>query len=203
MEKFFDKLSEYEIWNNFFPGIVFCYLLKRFTPFTFSSGNEFVNLFVYYFVGMILGRIGSILLEPILCREIKKEDFENMVAGQEIANKKFNPFILKAPGNYYYEAEHFDKSITTLSSKANIYRSLAALFMCFIGLKIYSIVCFEGFRGSNQILLMVGSFVLAVLFLFAFRKQTVYIVKGCITAIQRQRKELGKATSGIDLRGRL
>lgn len=187
METIFEKLSEYELLNNFFPGIIFCYLVNRFTPFNISAGNEFVNLFVYYFVGMILGRIGSILLEPILYRgkQLSEDDFQRIIADEKAVPKKIVPFAKKTPGKYYYEAERANKTILILDSKANLYRSLASLFFCFFCVKVYSITLYLYFKNVNQIFILAGAIGLFVLFLFAFRKQTQYIMDRCISELKK------------------
>lgn len=190
MESLINKISEYEVLNNFFPGIIFCYLVNRFTPFNISSGNEFVNLFVYYFVGLIIGRLGSIILEPIFYHgdQPTNEDFEKIIAGEEYKPKN-KPLVLRTPGKYYYAAEKTDKTIPTLNSKNNMYRSFIALFICFLLVKVYSITLYRYCKVSNLVLLLAGSAALVILFIFSFKKQTDYIMKRCISEIKRQRKE--------------
>lgn len=61
-----DKISSYNIFNNLFPGIIFCSIVERTTRFSVSTGEIWEKLFVYYFVGMIISRIGSILIEKAL-----------------------------------------------------------------------------------------------------------------------------------------
>ena len=63
MEAFFNLLSSYEFFNNLFPGIIFSYF------FILQENNFFKNnielyekLFIYYFIGLIINRIGSLLL---------------------------------------------------------------------------------------------------------------------------------------------
>ena len=60
-----DKISSYNIFNNLFPGIVFCYIVDQTTRFTFiRSGWE--NVVMYYFVGMLISRVGSLTVEKWL-----------------------------------------------------------------------------------------------------------------------------------------
>ena len=61
-----EKISSYNIFNNLFPGIVFCYFVEKFTQFVFVADNVAENIFVYYFVGMVISRIGSIVIEKVL-----------------------------------------------------------------------------------------------------------------------------------------
>ena len=57
------KISSYDILNNLFPGVIFCSIMGRTTRITFSTGEIWEDLFLYYFAGMIISRIGSILLK--------------------------------------------------------------------------------------------------------------------------------------------
>lgn len=61
-----EKISSYNLFNNFFPGIIFYYMVKEFTRFSLADGELLENLFIYYFVGMIISRIGSMFVEKIL-----------------------------------------------------------------------------------------------------------------------------------------
>lgn len=190
MEKLLEKISEYEVLNNFFPGLLFCYLLNRFTPFSISAGNEFVNIFIYYFVGMIIGRFGSLILEPILYHgdQPSDDDFEKIMVGEEYRPKQ-KPFALKTPWKYYYEASKEDTTIQTLNSKKNMYRSIASLFFCFFLVKLYSITLYQQYPELNEKLLWIGALALMVFFIFSIRKQTDYIMKRCISAIKKSFSE--------------
>lgn len=44
-----EKISSYNIFNNFFPGIVFCYIVKHTTRISLVNGGILENLFIYYF----------------------------------------------------------------------------------------------------------------------------------------------------------
>ena len=61
-----EKISSYNIFNNFFPGIVFCYMVKFFTNYELDIGSTWENLFIYYFYGLIISRVGSIVVETLL-----------------------------------------------------------------------------------------------------------------------------------------
>lgn len=57
-----EKISSYDILNNLFPGVIFCSIVERTTRITFLL-EIWEDLFLYYFAGMIISRIGSILLK--------------------------------------------------------------------------------------------------------------------------------------------
>ena len=60
-----EKISSYNIFNNLYPGILFIYLLKFMFGINILSDNWFENLIVFYFVGMVLSRIGSIIIQTM------------------------------------------------------------------------------------------------------------------------------------------
>lgn len=61
-----EKISSYNIVNNLYPGILFVYVLKIMFGTNLLSNNWVENLIVFYFVGMVLSRIGSIVIELIM-----------------------------------------------------------------------------------------------------------------------------------------
>ena len=70
MENILEKLDSYNILNNLLPGVILDYLLKKMLGFDLVEGSILENLFLYYFLGMIVSRIGSHVIEPI-CKKIK------------------------------------------------------------------------------------------------------------------------------------
>ena len=70
MEKILEKLDSYNILNNLLPGIVLNFLLERIIGVKIVEGNIIEDLFVFYFMGMVVSRFGSLVIEPI-CKKIK------------------------------------------------------------------------------------------------------------------------------------
>ncbi|HBQ8024382.1 TPA: phosphohistidine phosphatase, partial [Klebsiella aerogenes] len=66
MDGLWEKISSYNIFNNLFPGALFVYLLERSTKVMLSTDDIIKNIVLYYFAGLIIGRIGSIIVEPLL-----------------------------------------------------------------------------------------------------------------------------------------
>jgi hypothetical protein len=60
-----EKISSYNIFNNLFPAL-FVYLLERSTKVILSTDDIVKNIVLYYFAGLIIGRVGSIIIEPLL-----------------------------------------------------------------------------------------------------------------------------------------
>jgi hypothetical protein len=111
--------------------------------------------FLYYFVGLVVSRFGSLVLEPLLKRVsfVRFADYRDFIA----ASKK-------------------DPQIDVLSEANNTYRTLCSLFSLLLLLKLY--VKVEGrfplLRDWDATVLAV---LLLVMFLFSYRKQTSYITR--------------------------
>ena len=79
MPEFLDKISSYNIFNSLLPGIIFSYLVSIFTSIDIIQDDLVVGIFFYYFVGLIISRLGSILVEPLFkkLKLIKYADYSD------------------------------------------------------------------------------------------------------------------------------
>lgn len=154
-----DKIGSYEIFNNLLPGVLFCYFVNIGTRFTIPSIGFLEDLFVFYFSGMVISRIGSLVVEGAL-RKCK--------------------FVKYAEDADYYKASQENEFIRTLSETNNTYRSLTSLFFVLLLTKIVDI-CLYDVIIQHQIGRTATFFILSgsalVLFLFSYRKQTGYVKK--------------------------
>lgn len=168
-----DKISSYNIFNNLYPGIIFCYLLKIMFKSDIVSDNWFENLIVFYFFGMVLSRVGSIIIEPLM---------------QKIKIKKA-PMLKKAPYIDYERASTINPLIATLSETNNIYRSLLSCFVCaiilkmvlFINDKLLQLKCGIFHNNKDWFIL----FFLVWLFAKSYIKQTDYVRKRVESLLER------------------
>lgn len=155
MEKFFDKLSSYNIFNNLLPGAVLCLLITKNTSWILSNTNLLEDILLFYFVGVVVSRFGSLIIEP-LC--------------------KFSRIVTFVPYPDYINAAKSDSKIDILSETNNMYRSLlsaiilSALLLCYYTLSVHCIV-FE------QLKMFFLFFTLIIMFMFSYYKQTQYIKK--------------------------
>ena len=164
-----EKISSYNILNNLFPGIVFCHIVDQSTRFSFVHDNIFENLFIYYFVGMIISRIGSIFVEKWL-RTIK-------IKNKKTKNKE--PLLKFAPYDKYVDASENNTFIKTLSETNNIYRTIIAMVILILVVKlydwfIYDVVQLLGEMGNNLVFVMI-CLIIIILFVYSYKKQTDYI----------------------------
>ena len=103
MSSILEKLDSYQILTNLLPGAFFGMTLKIFFGLTLPTQNVGEDIVVYYFMGLIINRIGSLIVEPVL--------------------KKYR-FIEYAPYHDFVKALKTDSKIDTLSEMNNYTRSL-------------------------------------------------------------------------------
>jgi hypothetical protein len=155
MKELLDKMSSYNLFNYLFPGILFAVLSKEITTYSFLQENLIIGVFIYYFIGLVVSRIGSLIIEPIL--------------------KKLS-FLKFADYKDFISASQKDSKIELLSEINNMYRTLSSLFILLILLKVYELI-----ESKLPILKDWNSYILLALllfmFLFSYRKQTTYIIK--------------------------
>ena len=164
-----EKISSYNIVNNLYPGILFVYVLKIMFGTNLLSNNWFENLIVFYFVGMVLSRIGSIVIEPVM-KKIK--------------------IIKYAPYQDYVKASSIDPLVGTLSETNNTYRTLLSTFICAFVYKFgasINEVCLKNkitFLQENKDWILLT--VLILLFVFSYVKQTSYVRKRVESVLKRK-----------------
>ncbi len=150
-----DKITTYNIFNYLLPGILFVYLTKEITSYNLIQENNLIGAFLYYFIGMIVSRFGSLFIEPMLkkVRFLKFSDYRSFI----IASKK-------------------DIKIELLSEVNNTYRTILSMFILLIFEKIYLYIKQYYAIQHNTTLIIIGLFIIT-LFLFSYRKQTNFITK--------------------------
>ena len=155
MKDLLSKLSSYNIFNYLFPGIVFVILAENLSRHSFVHENIFIGVFLYYFIGLVISRLGSLVVEPIL----RKISFLNFADYHDFVN-----------------AAKKDEKLELLLEGNNTYRTLCALFVSILVLRLYELIegRFPIFREWSPVLLVVF---LLFIFLFSYRKQTTYITK--------------------------
>ena len=155
MNELLNKLSSYNLFNYLFPGIIFVILAERVTDYSLIQEDIVIGAFLYYFIGLVVSRFGSLIIEPFLKKVsfLRFADYKNFV----IASKK-------------------DEKIELFSEVNNTYRTLCSLFTLLILLKIYGKieVKYPALKEWDAIILVV---LLLVMFLLSYRKQTSYITK--------------------------
>lgn len=158
------KISSYDIFTNLFPGIVFCSIVEKTTRFSFSTENILEKIFFYYFIGMTLSRIGSIFIE----------NFTKYISYDD-----------------YIEASKNDSLIKILSEKNSIYRTVCAMLVVIFCVELYDSFLYDLFNNltitANNLVFFIILFLIIILFLYSYKKQTNYVRKRVNNYIQSKR----------------
>lgn len=155
MKELLDKISSYNLFNYLLPGTVFVFILSNISNYNFIQKDLLIGAFLYYFIGLIISRIGSIVIEPLLkkWKFLKFADYSDFV----IYSKK-------------------DEKIELFSEINNMYRTIVALFVTLFIVKS-SILIFNKFGINYTFQSIIVLILLLILFLFSYQKQTDYISK--------------------------
>lgn len=144
------KIIENEVYrtiNHLFIGFLFAYFLKHTLSYDIAP-DLYTCAFVYYFSGVVISRIGSLVVEPLL---------------QRIGFVKFGEY------SKYVEASKHDSKIELFSHISENYRTFASLFITLIFLITADYV----FPLSENIGYLASTFI----FLSSYRKQVNYVTK--------------------------
>lgn len=155
MKDLIDKIGSYNIFNYLLPGIIFSVFVTKFTHYNLVQGDVLVGAFVYYFIGSVVSRIGSLIIEPIF---------------------KWTGFISFASYEDFVVASKADAKIEVLSEANNMYRTICSLFMCLSIVYGYEYLAGK-FEVLDKVLPALCVAGLLILFSFSYRKQTAYISK--------------------------
>jgi hypothetical protein len=155
MHELLTKLSSYNLFNYLLPGIIFVFLAADAIRFPILQRDVVSAAFLCYFVGLVISRFGSLVLEPLLKR----------VSFLRFANYK--DFVI---------ASKQDDQLTVFSEVNNTYRTLSSLFCLLILLRLYVKIeaTWPFLRQWDSTVLIV---LLLIMFLFSYRKQSGYITK--------------------------
>lgn len=155
-EKIIEKISKYNFFNYLLPGILFIILAPNLlgkSLLVFSDNHPIASLFLAYFLGMVISRVGSIVIEPIL--------------------KRINLIKFAEHDDYLVAAEK-DEKLDILSEENNIFRTLVSLFSILLLIRCLIQPIGLIFRNMDS-LYIAGLTLCLILFLFSYRKQTIYI----------------------------
>jgi len=155
MKELLDKLSSYNLFNYLLPGIIFAVLSEKLTSSSFIQQDIILGVFIYYFIGLIISRIGSLIIEPFL---------------------KWTSFVHFAEYSEFLSASATDQKLDLLSEANNMYRTFCSLFLLILIMKGYEEISmiYPFIDKWKSIILLIG---LLFLFLLSYRKQTKYITQ--------------------------
>ena len=163
MKELIEKISSYNLFNYLLPGILFAVIISSLTSYSFIQEDIIIGFFVYYFIGLIISRFGSLVIEPIL-KKISFLKFTN-----------YKDFIC---------ASKKDSKINIFSEENNMYRTFCSMFVLLILLKLYHFISlkFPIIEWLDVDFLII---LFLLMFLFAYRKQTQRITKRIKTVLNK------------------
>lgn len=166
MDTFFSKLSSYNLLNYLLPGVLFCFFARKFWGFELlQDASDLEKLFIWYFFGLLISRLGSLYVEKFLI--------------------KIN-FIEYAGYSDYLQACRIDNSINDLSEVNNTYRTMLSLGLIILGGSLVNLIyhldmqaklCSQGVLLLEKGKFCMLGFALVYIFCKAYKKQTDYIRK--------------------------
>lgn len=169
MDKFLERISSYNILNNLIPGTIFVWMCDVLDIFSISEQAIIEKIFVYYFCGIVVGRVGSLFVESIIKLFYRKKAFHT-------------------PHAQYIEACNCDKKIEELNAISNMYRTFISVVVCVLFAKVYAILKDKiVFLQEANIFIILGF--LFVLFLLSYMKQVKYIKSRIGVALKRNNEE--------------
>ena len=170
MSEALNKISAYEFFNVLFPGVLLWFYVANLfdIKITFTDNIISQSLFILcatYLVGLIVSRIGSLVLEPIA--------------------KKMK--IIKWHKDYYL-AEMKDEKIKILLRDMNMYRSVMSLSLIVLVLTLYKHFLCGSIECSELLTRVISIVFIFALFTMSYRKQSILIIKR-VTESRRRHKE--------------
>jgi len=153
MNDILKKLSSYNLFNYLLPGTVFALVASSTTNYEFMKPELVTGAFFYYFLGLVISRIGSIIVEPML---------------KWLSIVKFQPYA------EFLKAAAKDKKLEILSEANNTFRTLSALALSLLVLTFWAKLesIWSILPDWTPTIVLIG---LTILLLFSYQKQTGYI----------------------------
>lgn len=161
MKEALEKLGTYNLFNYLLPGCVFSVIAEHFKLLTIRQGETISDLFIFYFVGLVISRIGSLIVEPSL---------------KKTGVIKFGAYA------DFVKASASDPKIELLSEVNNMYRTLAAMFASMALLKLAAAVS-SRLGLCDQTLQWLSIACGSLLFVVSYRKQSAYVASRVSNAI--------------------
>ena len=166
---FVEKLSQYNFLTNILPGTILCMILTYCVGYNFLiSDNWYLQGVVFYFIGIVNNRFGSLVIENLL--------------------KKLN-VIKFTPYEDFVQAEIKDSKIAVLSTDNNTFRSCVSLCILSIIALLFKVLesnCTLIANCDCKYKTLVLMILILVLFVFSYHKQTAYVNKRGNQSIKKE-----------------
>jgi hypothetical protein len=155
MTEIISKISSYNLFNYLLPGVLYSIIATKWTIYDFTIENVILGAFLYYFIGMVISRIGSLWIEKLLTK------------GKIVKFAEYGDFV---------KASKKDEKLNLLSETNNSYRTIISLGICLLITKAYSELDLKiGIPEIFTSILMLAF--ITFIFILSYKKQTEYITK--------------------------
>jgi hypothetical protein len=144
------------------PGVIFAIFADYLFHYSFIQHDIITGSFLYYFIGLVVSRFGSLILDPIL--------------------KRFS-IIHFANHDDFIAASDKDVKLEVLSEVNNMFRTLCSLFGLLLLIGLYSALKTR-LAISREWDLRILIPLLFSLFMYAHRKQTIYITNRIVQRLK-------------------
>jgi len=187
MNVFFEKLGSYHILTNLIPGAFFVLSARYLFDINLALGSAAENVVLYYFIGLLVSRVGSMIVTPLL-----RGDWWN----KENSNEKKFCFIKFAQMSSYIKASKVDPKIEILAETNDGFRNLltCTLFLPFVEIIRALFIeqtqfCMDWRWGAIPLLFF--------LFLFSYKKRTRQICTRVNKAITELENNVSSVKNNI------
>ena len=157
-----EKASNYDFLNHIIPGSIFCCVFEKMSGHVIFGESFVTSLVLVYFAGILISRVGSLLVEPFCTFNFWK----------------IGSIVKYAPYKDYIKAEKVDKKISLLVARNNMYRTFVAMSGMLLSYRLVArvsnIPCFAWTHHYKFELIILSVF---ALFVVSFQKQTSYVRK--------------------------
>ena len=153
MEKIFERISSYNILNFILPGVVYSFLCKNVLSISVPRSGIFESVFLYYAAGLVISRVGSVIIEPMLVKM---------------------KIIKRAEYTDYVKADNKNNKLEILVEMNNTFRTFISMILVFgITALINEFLYFH--PSFNYLVIAVTLVAVFIVFVLSYRKQTSYI----------------------------
>lgn len=166
MDKLLEKISSYHFLNTLIPGACIAYLSNHFFGIDFLTEELLYNILIIFILGLISGRIGSVIIEPIL-KKTKIVCFEEY--------------------NSYLKASKKDEKMQELVTDNNLYRAMIAAFTFLFVEKLYLFLAEKWILFQEYGYIVILIFII-ILYVLSYRKQTNTISKRIKYVLSKEKK---------------
>lgn len=166
---FVEKLSQYNFLTNILPGTILCMILTYWVGYKFLiSDNWYLQGVVFYFIGIVNNRFGSLVIEKLL---------------KKIRVIKFTPY------EDFVQAEIKDSKIAILNTDNNTFRSCVSLCTLSIIALLFKVLennCTMVANCDCKYKILALMVLMLILFVCSYRKQTAYVNKRVNQSIKKE-----------------